>query len=768
MRKFLSATALALSLGSGSPAQAEDEIIVTATRTPTPLSRLPARVETIDRADIEAENLVTLSQALGADAVQGGGAGQQGSVFLRGANSKHTLALFDGIRLNDASTPNAQYDFGLDTLGAIERIEVLRGPAGAIYGSDAIGGVVNMIPRRGGDGAFEPFAEAALGSFNTRRGLIGAAGAAGALEYGLSAEAFETSGHDIVPRLMATHTGDADGAAIETYTGSARFDLGAVAVDGIVRVREASAEFDTFSGGASFDLRADDPDLENQATQSLWRLGAESQAGAAWRLRVSGGEARSDRAETDGGAQTSAAESTQSFADASARFTHGETVLHAGLAFERAAIETQPQFADPLRVSEDQGAFYLTGQTHFAERFNATGSVRVDTYASFATQATYALGVVASLAPVRLFASLGTAFKAPSLSERFETSRFNLGNRGLDPERSRSWEIGADWAALAEDRLTLGASLYQTHVQDQIEYAFGQSRNVNIARASMDGGEFYAVAAPISWLRLRVNYVWTDARDQVSGARLARRPAQSWRLDARAQPSERIGMVFSWNYVGERMDVTYDDAGAFVAEDLRAERSTPLAAPEHGLAQRFTAAAEILKDGAAGERDNSERNQQMFHRDLLLPRARAANQATPLSVIPGRRSRTRNPGAAVTPVAPGSRIALRASGMTEVIVCILHQDPGRLYKSTHRSTAAAIVVRSAVRAGEAGHAALLEIAHLAVAVAGFDEVEAVNPPGGEHLGLVLSLVDADRKRRSAGAAPVQPLAADSAQPAGTG
>ncbi len=565
MRKFLSATALALSLGAAPTAQAEEEIVVTATRTPTPLSRLPARVETIDRADIEANAVVTLAEAIGSNAVQAGGAGQQTSMFLRGANSKHALALFDGVRLNDASSPNAQYDFGLDTLGAIERIEVLRGPASAIYGSDAIGGVVNIIPRRGGADAFEPFAEAAFGSVGTRRGLIGAAGASGALEYGLSAEAFATDGYDIIPRRITTHTGDPDGAEINTFAGSARLDLGAFALDGIARVRQASAEFDSFSGGAFFDLRADDPDLENQATQSLWRLGGETQAGGGWRFRVSGGQVRSDRSETDAGVQTNAAKSTQDFADANIRFTQSSTVLAAGLAYERAEIKTQPQFAGPLRVGEAQAAVYLIGQTHFADRFDATGSVRIDHYESFGAQTTFALGLVADFAPLRLFASYGTAFKAPSLSERFETSLFNLGNPELDPERSRSWELGADWAALAGDRLTLGASLYQTRVENQIEYVFSQSRNVNIKRASLDGAEFYAEAAATSWARLRLAYAWTDARDDTNGRQLTRRPEHGWTLLARAQAGERLGLVFSWRYVGERADVTYDDAGAFVS-----------------------------------------------------------------------------------------------------------------------------------------------------------------------------------------------------------
>src|SRR5262245_9912459 len=104
MRNTLKAILLAAVSVAALPAHAEeDEIVVTATRAPTPVQDLPARVEVIDRADIEAQGIVSLVDAIGADAVQSGGLGQQASVFLRGANSRHTLALFDGVRLNDAS-----------------------------------------------------------------------------------------------------------------------------------------------------------------------------------------------------------------------------------------------------------------------------------------------------------------------------------------------------------------------------------------------------------------------------------------------------------------------------------------------------------------------------------------------------------------------------------------------------------------------------------------------------------------------------------------
>ncbi len=567
MRIFIQAAALAALAFAAAPAIAQDdELVVTATRRPTPSSQVPARVELITRADIEARALASLPEALGVAAVQAGGAGQQTSLFLRGANSKHALALFDGIRLNDAATPNSQYDFGLDTLGGLDRIEIVRGPASSIYGSDAIGGVVNLIPRRGG--AVTAFAEASAGSFASYRALAGVAGTQARNEYGVSAEWFATDGYDLVPARMATHTGDTDGAEIATLTASVRRQGGGFTWDALARVRRSSTAFDTFSGGAFFDLRADDADLENEGTQGVWRLGAEATAGAA-DLRLSGGQVQSERAENDNGAETSAARSRRDFLDALASVDSEAFQLTAGLSFERNAIDTRPPFADPLAVAENQHAAFAVAQFDFAPGFTATTSLRLDKYENFGTQTTYGAGLAWNSARFRAYASAATAFKAPSLSERFETSFFTIANPELAPEHARSWEIGADWRV--RDGVKLGASYYATRIDNLIEYAFAQRRNLNVGEAEIDGAEFSLDAEPTGWAQLRLAYAWTDARNRRSGAPLPRRPAHNWRLDAHLQASEQLTLALAWTYVGARNDVTYDDAGNFLSASGQAE-----------------------------------------------------------------------------------------------------------------------------------------------------------------------------------------------------
>src|SRR5262249_31997357 len=147
-------------------------------------------------------------------------------------------ALFDGIRINDASNPNGSFDFGFDNLAALDRVEVLRGPASSVYGADAIGGAVNLIPRQGGEKAFAPFGELSSGSFGTLNASLGAAGTTDKLDYGVTAEGFATQGYDLVPKRMSTHTGDPDGANSAAITASAQRDFGAWEGEALFRRRE--------------------------------------------------------------------------------------------------------------------------------------------------------------------------------------------------------------------------------------------------------------------------------------------------------------------------------------------------------------------------------------------------------------------------------------------------------------------------------------------------------------------------------------------------
>lgn len=566
-----------------SPAFADnaDTLVVTATRTPTEVERLPARVEVIDREEIESKGLLTLADALreapGVTVVSTGQPGAQTSVFLRGANSKHTLALFDGIRLNDPTAPNGQYDFGQDTLADLDRVEVLRGAASSIYGSDAIGGVVNLVPRRGADKAFAPYFDVSAGSFNSYRGVLGAAGTIDALTYGATIDAFTTDGFDQIPERFVTRTGDKDGSDIRTFTGTAAYALTEVlSVDALVRYRSARADFDTFSGGPFFSLRADDPDLEIDSDDyTVWRVGGSLKTGA-FTTRLSGGQVLNEREEHDGGVTTTRVEGERNFVDLTSTVARDELgfLTDAALTFgaqysSESTDNSSTLFTNALSAEEDSRAVFAVGHGRVGAGTDVSASLRWDDNENFGSETTYTLGASQNFSsfsvPLRVYASYGTSYKAPTLSERYGTNFFNIGNPNLAPEKGKSAELGFDYTPFAA--LSVGATYFDTRIDNLIEYNFGSLQNINIGRAKIDGYEAYVRHAVGDRASIRLDYTFTDARATSSpGApRLARRPAHGWSLEGDVQLTEKLKLNAGWTWTSSRIDVLYDNNGDFAA-----------------------------------------------------------------------------------------------------------------------------------------------------------------------------------------------------------
>lgn len=562
----------------------DDRVTVTGTRFESAPKRLPAEITVVDREAIELQAVQTLPDALaglpGVSVVQGGPAGSLTSVFIRGANSKHTLALYDGIRLNDPSSANGIFNFGSELVGDAQRIELVRGPLSSLYGSDAIGGVVNILPRIGGDRAFEPFASVSAGEFSTWRGLAGAAGTSGRLSYSVSVEGLTTDGYDVVPDRMSTATGDRDGAEFAAFTANGEYALNeSWTLEALLRVRAAETEFDTFSGGPTGFQRADDPDLKTTDDYTVWRTGL------AWEglegtltSRLRAGQVLTGIDSFDGAAITDTYEGERSFAEWLTTWspplsgTVRDVTLSGGIEAGSVAIETDTAFNAPLSVEEDHAGVFAVAQAGFGPRLDITASARVDDYEGFDTATTANIGAVFHLPEIatRLTGSVGTAFKAPTLFERFASSPFVTPNPDLDPEESTSWELGFDTAlpAFGQARgVEFSAVYFDSEIDDLIENVFdftsftGQNRNVG--RAGIDGYEAHAGLKLAEGFEARVTYTYTDAVNAVTGERPLRRAPHQWTASARWTPAERVRLALDYVHVGKRRDVSYDDGGFF-------------------------------------------------------------------------------------------------------------------------------------------------------------------------------------------------------------
>lgn len=563
MRKLYQTATLVLAGLWAFPAhaqQADETIVVTATRTPTPLARLPAQITIIDTDAARARGDITLDQAIaeipGFQAPRTGPIGQQTSLFSGGFESNHTLVLFDGVRMDDPSTPEGLFDAGQDLLADASRIEIVQGPMSALYGSNALGGVINMIARHGGDGPINARADAALGTFDTATASLGVDGTLGRFRYALSGEGYASEGYDIVPERIATHTGEPDGADMTTVTGVFDYTLAdALSLDLLVRQRKASADYDP----GLFGNIGENPGSEvRQNDRTLWRLGADWALADNLSLRLSGGALDTERVSTDDfGEPEYVYQGKRRFADLSAAWDFSAVTLSAGASAADEDIEATEPFASVDASQEEWGVFSLA-QAQFGA-LDLTAAVRHDNFDGFGGHTTWRTGANYRLGAARLYGAYGTAFRAPSLYERF----VSFGNPDLNPEESKSWEVGGDLDLALfgrADGVTLGA-LYRSSDIDNLIGFFGFGY-ANVDAAEIDYAEARVALRPLSWLTARLVYANTDARNSDTDEALQRRPRHAWRAELAAEHGP-FKAELSWREIGARLDTVYDDFGFF-------------------------------------------------------------------------------------------------------------------------------------------------------------------------------------------------------------
>src|SRR5918997_6510536 len=214
------------------PPQENPDVVVTATRTPQPIQRLGSAVTVITAEEIaksSARDVADLlRQSPGVTVTQNGGPGQIQTVSLRGGEVRHTLVLVDGIRVNDPSSTGREFDFSTLVLADVERIEVLRGPQSALYGSDAMGGVINIITKRG-RGAPKATLAVEAGSYNTKEVRGGVSGGNERIDYSFGFSGLDTSGFSAfgyrIPRFRHLGPFERDGAERLGATGRGGVEL---------------------------------------------------------------------------------------------------------------------------------------------------------------------------------------------------------------------------------------------------------------------------------------------------------------------------------------------------------------------------------------------------------------------------------------------------------------------------------------------------------------------------------------------------------------
>jgi len=553
MRRILLTSAAILAsatLAHGQTPIALPDTIVTATGVPTPLERVPASITVIDRRMIEERGYTTLAQALesvpGLRIAQSGGPGQQASVFIRGNSSRSTLVLMDGVPVNDPSDASGAFNFGNETLFDIERIEVLRGPASSLYGSAAVGGVINLVTRRAPvDRTFIPYGEVAGGSQRTLRTGGGVAGTVGAFDYLASLNNVSTQGFNATASRFFRTLGEADGFRGTNATVRIGYTpIAGTRIEGLVRWRENRIGIDN--------VPRDDPNYTADDRRWMGQLRGETTLlNGAWTtgLRLAATE---DRRTFSNLPDILSRSATQDYFRGTRQSVDWGNVVRLpgfgpatdgavtfGVNFAHEDVSSQAgsaPFRTLVNAKQDTSAGHVAVQYRFWNRLDVTGGLRHDSVSGFTSVTTWRVGAVYSIPEfnLRLRASGGTGFNAPSLFQRFgQIGTSFRGNPNLKPENTIGYEFGAelDIPAFGIERFsTFGWTFFQSRVTDLIVSNGRFTSLINVNQANLKGVELMYTLRPAPWLSMDLAWTITDAEDASTGRALPRRPESviSW------------------------------------------------------------------------------------------------------------------------------------------------------------------------------------------------------------------------------------------------
>ena len=515
-------------------AQILNEVVVTATRTEQLVSEVLTDVTVIDRQAIERSGAVGVADVLssypGVQFARNGGAGNTTSLFIRGANTNHNAVYVDGVRI-ESQSGSGGFTWQTLPLAQIDRIEILRGPAAAIYGSDAIGGVVQLFTRRG-EGAFQPYAGVGAGTYNTYQVNAGFTGAQEQWDYAVGVTKEKSKGFNV---LKAKNL-DSDG--YDSHSETARLGL-QINKDHKLEATLLQSRMDAQYDSSSVE---DDHNVETIQTTGLnwtaqWTPGYQS------KLLLT-------RSRYDYITQPGSKYATNTVLRNYVFQNDYSMDIHRFQAnLERREDALDNTSTTPAGTERSQNALAL-GYGLMLEQHSLQLNARHDTDSDFGDKNTAQAAYAYELNDAwQLRASAGSAFRAPTLFQRFYKYG---GNAGLEPESSDNIEAGLKYA-YQNDSLSLVA--YRNRISNLIDYFYATGEcncyeNIDHARLQ---GLTLSVATRYRDVNFSGSYDRLDAKNTDTGKALARRADNSLKLAADTQwQAWQLGG--EWQWVDKRFD----------------------------------------------------------------------------------------------------------------------------------------------------------------------------------------------------------------------
>lgn len=528
-----------------------EPVVVTATRTATPLSQTASTVTIVTAEEIAAQQLKRVSEVLrrvpGVNLTEQGAPGGNVSVFLRGTDNKHTLVLIDGMEFRDPANIGGGPNLANLTTDNIEQIEIVRGAQSVLYGSDAIGGVINIITRKG-TSTPQAYAQVEAGSFATNRQAAGFSAANEKISTAISLSRSYSDGFSTFNEEDGFREDDGYKNA------SGLFNLGLqphklIELDLNLRATKASYDYDTdvfdVTTGA---MVPTEEGIDQDSRDLLGRFGLRLHLlDERWLLNLAASRTETERDYWDGAAYSGA---ISKYELQSVYTLNQQQILTAGLEWEKESFDND--YFGVTRGSATTKALFIQDQ-YLNGPFQIVFGVRLDEHEEFGGQTTWRLAPAYTLATTgtRLKGSLGTGFKAPSLYQLYSS----YGNQNIQPEESLSWDIGIE-QPLFNGLVIFNLTWFANDIEDYIDYDYATNTYQNISSYQTQGLETSFDWYPADWSSLRLSYTYTDSEDD-TGARLARRPLHQANFDWTLSPLERLQLNLNARYISERYDSDY-------------------------------------------------------------------------------------------------------------------------------------------------------------------------------------------------------------------
>ncbi|SJM95224.1 TonB-dependent receptor domain-containing protein [Crenothrix polyspora] len=551
------------------------EMVVSAMRSDTPKKQLSAASTVYTRNDIERLQVNTLPELLrgttGLDMTQNGGLGKNTSVFMRGTNSDHVLVLIDGIKMGSATTGTSPFEFV--PIDQVERVEIIRGPQSSLYGSEAIGGVIQIFTRKGGNSDKPQFSlNAGGGSYDTYRTAGNVSGKWKNSWYNLGASSLGTEGINARQPILGQFgfsQPDRDGyqnTAMNARAGH-RFDNNAEVEASFIRA-EGSTEYDSAFGG----------DHAEFITQTIGLSGSMDIADN-WRSTLRLGQSRdesdtflSDKNNTPDGRFNTTRWNASWLNQFDITDNH-QLIL--GSDYRLDEVETgdldkfNTGFDTYNELSRYDVGVFGEYQGQFFDKHFVNASVRWDKNEKSGNYVTGNVGIRSNWAyGLSTFANFGNAFKTPTFNQLFwPDTGFGGGNPNLQPEESTSVEVG-----LAGDHNLPGSNntvewelrAYHTDVDNLI--SGWPPKNVN--KAQIDGIEAEIGTHILGW-NTKLNMNLLSPRNRITDKRLDSRSEKSLSFDV-SRSFQQVDIGVNVLAQGDRSATFTGRAAGYVTVDLRA------------------------------------------------------------------------------------------------------------------------------------------------------------------------------------------------------